>query len=52
MYLKKKKKFIVDGNRYFNRPSASLLNSLKILCEIIHPNVFHPMPGHDRWIEI
>ena len=46
-----KKKFIVDGNKYFNRPSASLLESVKILCEIIHPNIFLPQPSYKRWIE-
>lgn len=50
--FKNKKKFIVDGNRYFNRPSASLFESTRILCEIIHPNIFPPKPSYDRWIEI
>ena len=49
--LESKKKFIVDGNKYFNRPSASLLESVKILCEIIHPNIFLPQPSYKRWIE-
>ena len=50
--FKNKRKFIVDGNRYFNRPSTSLLESIKILCEIIHPNIFLPKPSYRRWIEI
>ena len=50
--FKHKKKFIVDGNKYFNRPSTSLLESIKILCEIIHPNIFLPQPSYERWIEI
>ncbi len=50
--LKKKNKFIVDGNRYFNRPGPNLLESVKILCEIIHPNIFKPNPSRERWIKL
>ncbi|MEW6305442.1 MAG: cobalamin-binding protein [Verrucomicrobiota bacterium] len=31
---------IVDGNQYFNRPGPRLVDSLEILAEIIHPNLF------------
>ena len=53
-YLKKFKdikKFIVDGNKYFNRPGPSLAESLDILCEIIYPKIFHSKPNVKRWIE-
>lgn len=33
--------FVADGNQYFNRPGPRLTESLEILAEIIHPNVFH-----------
>jgi iron complex transport system substrate-binding protein len=33
--------FVADGNQYFNRPGPRLIDSLEILAEIIHPNVFH-----------
>ena len=33
--------FVADGNQYFNRPGPRLGESLEILAEIIHPNVFH-----------
>ena len=36
----KEKKFIVDGNKYFNRPGPDLLESTKILAEIINPQFF------------
>ena len=45
-------KFIVDGNKYFNRPGPSLLESIKILCEIIHPTIFKPKPSRKRWIKL
>jgi iron complex transport system substrate-binding protein len=33
--------FVADGNQYFNRPGPRLIESLEILAEVIHPNVFH-----------
>lgn len=35
--------FVLDGNQYFNRPGPRLVDSLKILTEVIHPNVFPPV---------
>lgn len=49
--LKNKSKFIVDGNKYFNRPGPNLLESIKILCEIIHPDIYKPNPSKKRWIK-
>lgn len=34
------KVFVVDGHHYFNRPGPRLLDSLEILCEIIHHERF------------
>ncbi len=34
------KVFITDGNSYFNRPGPRLVDSLEILAEIIHPEIF------------
>ena len=33
--------FIADGNQYFNRPGPRIAESLEILAEIIHPELFH-----------
>ena len=33
--------YVADGNQYFHRPGPRLAESLEILAEIIHPNVFH-----------
>ena len=38
--VRKKMVFILDGNRYFNRPGISILNSIEIISEIIHPEKF------------
>jgi len=32
--------FIADGNQYFNRPGPRLVESLEILAEILHPELF------------
>ena len=50
--LKHKEVFVVDGNKFFNRPGPRLLESIKILCEIIHPDVFKPGPSLERWVSV
>ena len=50
--LKGKKKFIVDGNKYFNRPGPDLLESTRILAEIIHPDIFPAKQNTERWISL
>jgi iron complex transport system substrate-binding protein len=32
--------YVLDGNQYFNRPGPRLLESLEILAEVLHPDVF------------
>ncbi|QYO64781.1 ABC transporter substrate-binding protein [Leptolyngbya sp. 7M] len=32
--------YITDGNHYFNRPGPRLVDSLEILAELLHPNLF------------
>jgi iron complex transport system substrate-binding protein len=32
--------FLTDGNQYFNRPGPRLVESLEILAELLHPDVF------------
>jgi iron complex transport system substrate-binding protein len=34
------KVFVADGNQYFNRPGPRIVESLEILAEIIHPELF------------
>jgi iron complex transport system substrate-binding protein len=33
--------YLADGNQYFNRPGPRIVESLEILAEIIHPQIFH-----------
>ncbi|MBO1350113.1 MAG: cobalamin-binding protein [Hormoscilla sp. GUM202] len=35
------KVYITDGNSYFNRPGPRLVDSLEILAEILHPEIFN-----------
>jgi iron complex transport system substrate-binding protein len=44
--------FLTDGNQFFNRPGPRLVESLEILAEILHPDVFHfghEGRGWERW---
>ncbi|MBX9721803.1 MAG: cobalamin-binding protein, partial [Candidatus Obscuribacterales bacterium] len=38
--VKSKRVFIADGNQYFNRPGPRVLDSLEIMAEMIHPDMF------------
>ena len=40
---------IVDGNAYFNRPGPRLVESLEILAEILHPELFDFGHQHRGW---
>ncbi|MBI1926915.1 cobalamin-binding protein [Candidatus Poribacteria bacterium] len=33
--------YLTDGHQYFNRPGPRLVESLEILAEVLHPDVFH-----------
>lgn len=38
--VKTGKVYVTDGNSYFNRPGPRLVDSLEILAEILHPEIF------------
>ncbi len=38
--------YLTDGNQYFNRPGPRLVESLEILAEVLHPEMFHF--GHEE----
>lgn len=42
--------FVADGNQYFNRPGPRVVESLEILAEVIHPNVFHFAHENTGWV--
>lgn len=41
--------YLVDGNRYMNRPGPRTVESLQILAEILHPAAFPPYLQHTAW---
>jgi iron complex transport system substrate-binding protein len=41
--------FLTDGNQYFNRPGPRLVESLEILAQIVHPDVFAPIHEGQGW---
>ena len=41
--------FLADGNQYFNRPGPRIVESLRILAEILHPDVFPPKLKGSAW---
>jgi iron complex transport system substrate-binding protein len=44
--------YILDGNRYFNRPGPGIYESARILSEILHPKLFKPEHEADGWIHL
>jgi iron complex transport system substrate-binding protein len=41
--------YLADGNQYFNRPGPRIVESLRILAEILHPEVFEPALEGAAW---
>ncbi|MCZ6674055.1 MAG: cobalamin-binding protein [Verrucomicrobia bacterium] len=44
--------FVSDGNAYFNRPGPRVVESVRILTEVLHPNLFPPNFEGSGWIRI
>ena len=43
--------YVLDGNKYFNRPGPAIYESARILGEILHPDLFKPKHRFSGWIE-
>jgi iron complex transport system substrate-binding protein len=41
--------YLADGNQYFNRPGPRIVESLRILAEILHPRTFEPSLEGAAW---
>jgi len=41
--------FLTDGNQFFNRPGPRLVESARILAEILHPQLFAPSQQGSGW---
>jgi iron complex transport system substrate-binding protein len=43
--------FVADGNQYFNRPGPRIVESLEILAEIFHPELFPSRHEGKGWMQ-
>jgi iron complex transport system substrate-binding protein len=41
--------YLADGNQYLNRPGPRIVESLEILAEILHPDLFPPRLQGIAW---
>ncbi len=41
--------YLADGNQYLNRPGPRMVESLRILAEILYPDAFEPALEHVGW---
>jgi iron complex transport system substrate-binding protein len=44
--------YACDGNQYLNRPGPRLVESLEILAEILHPEIFAPEFECTGWVRV
>lgn len=49
--VKNRQVYLLDGHRFFNRPGPRLVDSTRILAEIIHPSIFRKK-DHPGWINL
>lgn len=47
--VRDKRVYIVDGNQYFNRPGPRLVESLELMAEMLHPEVFGAPHRGSAW---
>jgi iron complex transport system substrate-binding protein len=50
--VKENRVFVADGNQYFNRPGPRLVESLEILAELFHPDLFHFGHEGNGWVRL
>jgi iron complex transport system substrate-binding protein len=44
--------FVADGNQFFNRPGPRIVESLEILAELVHPEIFAPRFENTGWVRV
>jgi iron complex transport system substrate-binding protein len=44
--------YVCDGNQYLSRPGPRLVQSLRILAEILHPQLFAPTLERTGWVKV
>lgn len=48
--VKNNQVYILDGNSYFNRSGPRILDSVEILAQVLHPDLFEPTLHQKGWI--
>ncbi len=44
--------YLTDGNQFFNRPGPRLVESTRILAEILHPDLFGNSLEGAGWVQL
>jgi len=44
--------YLTDGNQFFNRPGPRLVESARILAEILHPDLFGNSLEGTGWVQL
>ena len=47
--VRRRRVYVADGNQYLNRPGPRLVESLEILAEVAHPEIFPPRLRGTGW---
>jgi iron complex transport system substrate-binding protein len=50
--VRKGRVYLADGNQYFNRPGPRLVETLRIMAEILHPRLFEPTCEAVGWMRL
>jgi iron complex transport system substrate-binding protein len=50
--LREGRVYLTDGNQFFNRPGPRLIESTRILAEILHPNLFGNSLEGSGWVSL
>lgn len=50
--VQNKQVYLLDGHHYFNRPGPRLVDSTRILAEVLHPSIFRDNGKSEGWINL
>lgn len=50
--VQNKQVYLLDGHHYFNRPGPRLVDSTRILAEVLHPSIFRKETTSSGWLNL